>query len=200
MGNKRLGKMERRQKLLRFWLRFDETQGTLLYLRGFFPDRLFGCRRGYTKRYDEAYYARKEEEMEACLNKARRQEAMHVGTDRFVFFKKSALDGKPTEAQITQVLKDFLGPAATKVWVENGVLIAQLPGPTSFPFKSMEPSIRMLDSPERYLEIHFGGPKDALSNIDIITRRADEFTNVLANGFEDLVIRYWEATSDKANR
>jgi len=113
-----------------------------------------------------------------------------MALDRFVYLK----DEKPTREQLEQVLRNYIGEAGT-INFENNMWFCTLPGkPThllqgvdGFPQERCVP----LRDDERWFEI-FYNKDDPKPHIDVITRQQDEFTTVVANGFQQLCARIWK--------
>ena len=137
-----------------------------------------------------------------------------MALDRFVNFK----DKKPTVRQLKILLEDYLNGAGEIDYskVNQKTLYVVLPGKPSFPFRRMEPKLKahqtLFDEvKERWFEVCFvslnqshqikkdkdSGEKYKIGpNIDVITRLADEYTNIVAAGFAELVARYYQAELD----
>jgi hypothetical protein len=122
-----------------------------------------------------------------------------MARDRFICFKKTI----PTKDQLKMILEDYLGGLAVVEYddmLEDGNNVknywfVKLPGKPSFPFAS---KINPLCPADRWFEVYVGqlnqdkevayGP-----NIDVMTRGADELTNVIADGYANLIARYFDA-------
>lgn len=106
-----------------------------------------------------------------------------MGRDRFVYWK----DQKPTREEVITVLEDYLGGVGSIV-DDKDRLFANLPG------KGTHPLARIKDAKipedihrvERWFEIYIDP-----EYIDIITRQHDQFTNYVADGFVEVMARWW---------
>jgi len=113
-----------------------------------------------------------------------------MSCDRFIRFDKGKV---PLRADLKFALEDYLGAFMTHIKWVNGSWVAQLEGGKSWPFKRLEADSRLAAAREeeakenRCIEVFI-----ASDNIDVITRRADEATMNLADGFAKLVTRYWK--------
>ena len=114
-----------------------------------------------------------------------------MGIDRFVSWKKKG----PSFAQVKAVLQDYLGDVAVVV-VDQGRLMAIIPGQPSYPFKSLRAYKKYAVAAEvhksRWFEVFV-----TKKNIDVITRQTDEFTNVVADGFATLAARFWDGEEEE---
>lgn len=126
-----------------------------------------------------------------------------MALDRFVRWPPG--HGRPTQAEIGEVLVDYLSGLATHVEWSRDRFIATLHGPVSFPFAQAGPSgvSRSLRASwraqaqeadrrgGRWFEVWLDPDGSCL---DVITRQTDDATNVLAKGFAELVARGWGGT------
>lgn len=113
-----------------------------------------------------------------------------MAIDRFIYWKRRG--PRPSVSDVRTVLQDYLGDAASKVAVKDRTrVIAELRGDPRFPFRRMPGYEGDARSSElhghRWIEVYV-----AADNIDVITRMADEYTNVVADGFATLAARFWE--------
>ncbi len=92
---------------------------------------------------------------------------------------------------VDKVLNDYLGEGAVRVESDENHFIATLHGPGSNPFKHLVDR-SFPEEAHRWFEVHLGS-----DNIDVITRRQDEFTNAVAHGFAALVARFWSGTYEE---
>jgi len=111
-----------------------------------------------------------------------------MALDRFVNFKK---DRRPTKKQVELVVRNFFGECGTVEWNEDRWTVS-LPGKPTWVFEGIEDDMmsRMRNT-ERWIEVYWGR-----SNVDVITRLQDEFTNALALGLAEVFARYWEGELD----
>lgn len=112
-----------------------------------------------------------------------------MALDRFVYFH---FDDMPKLADVGFALEDYLGNAAESVEWSRDRWIATLKGTHSHPFRRVA-NQRHNGSMMRWFEVHVGN-----NNLDIITRQQDELTNVVAQGFAELVARYWHGRLEDA--
>ena len=110
-----------------------------------------------------------------------------MALDRFVYWKKL----KPSQDDVYKALEDYLGDMGKIEYSDRAYVT--LPGtPTS-------PSHRQPDGPDwhrskpymgleaRWFEVYYDK-----TYVDVITRSADELTNVIAEGFAEFCKRYWQ--------
>jgi len=110
-----------------------------------------------------------------------------MALDRFITFPKGK---KPKKKQIELVVRNFFGEAATIEWDQDRWTVS-LPGKPTWTFEGIEPDmIARVRNTERWIEVYPTG------TLDIITRRADEYTNTLAQGLAEVFARYWEGELD----
>lgn len=115
-----------------------------------------------------------------------------MGRDRFVYWNRSA----PTLANVLSVFEDYLSNAALKVEVVDDCrIVAILVGKPSYPFRR-EPNNEKYRAgqeshDERWIEVFC-----AKTNIDVITRMTDTFTNIVADGFAALAAQYWNGAQE----
>lgn len=113
-----------------------------------------------------------------------------MAADRFVKWE----DARPTKDEIHLVLVNFLGDAARQVYWDKDRFFVLLRGSKTFPFKGLgnsleEGQLANFAPPhdERSIEVHV-----STDTLDVITRLADEYTCVLADGIARMFARYWE--------
>ncbi|MHC4899983.1 MAG: hypothetical protein ACYTGW_23065 [Planctomycetota bacterium] len=112
-----------------------------------------------------------------------------MSCDRFIRFKKGKA---PSHEDVGKALEDYLGAFMTSNKWDQNRWLAQLDGGKSWPFKRLEADSRRAWHHEeearecRYIEVWF-----SKNSIDVLTRRADEATMNLADGFAKLIARYW---------
>ncbi len=113
-----------------------------------------------------------------------------MACDRFIYFDKGKV---PSKADVGMALEDYLGNYMVSCEWINGAWVARLVGNKSWPFRRLEADSRMAaghaeEAKEgRCIEVFID--KD---NIDVITRRTDEVTMNIADGFAKLIVRYWK--------
>ncbi len=114
-----------------------------------------------------------------------------MACDRFINFDKGKV---PSKEDVGKALEDYLGALmVSNEWGGNR-WTATLIGTKSWPFRRLEPeevicakvAAKEADE-ERWIEVYI-----AKDNIDVITRRQDEVTMRIADGFAKLVARYWQ--------
>ena len=99
-----------------------------------------------------------------------------MAADRFIHWNKSL--PIPSREDIEKIVRGFFGDAATYENSPNGCMIVTLVSKPSFPFTGLGGWDRTPYLPEeRWIEV-FHNEEHA----DILTRQADHFTSVLAEG------------------
>ena len=116
-----------------------------------------------------------------------------MSLDRYVNFKTK----KPTKEQLQMILEDYLGGIG-EIECHSSRWFVALPGKPSFPFRrldGLEDYQAMYSQADgRYFEVYINlEPAADNPNIDVLTRVADEFTNNVAQGFAELIARYFNA-------
>lgn len=111
-----------------------------------------------------------------------------MGIDRFVNWKKKKKG--PSLAAVRAVLRDYLG-SGSAISISGARITAVIQGKPSYPFRSIAAYKKYTEAvevhPVRWFEVFV-----TEKNIDIITRQADEYTNVVAEGFSKLAARLWD--------
>lgn len=118
-----------------------------------------------------------------------------MACDRFINFGKGKVPSKvPSKKDVGKALEDYLGALMVENKWGGSRWTAQLIGTKSWPFRRLEHEDSIIAraqaveaSEERWIEVYID--KD---NIDVITRRQDEVTMRIADGFAKLVARYWQ--------
>lgn len=114
-----------------------------------------------------------------------------MSCDRFVRFKRGK---RPSRKDVGRALEDYLGTIMVENKWGGGRWTALLIGTKSWPFRRLEPEDSVSAkaaaeeaTEERWIEVflHRDG-------IDVITRRQDELTMRIADGFAKLAARYWQ--------
>lgn len=117
-----------------------------------------------------------------------------MAIDRFIHWRKR----RPSKIQIQRVLEDYLGDAMVRLFVDGGRITVLLHGKPSFPFKRLREMGKYREGQEahdeRWFEVYCTN-----TNIDVITRMTDEYTNVVAEGFAVLCARFWEGKRDPSS-
>lgn len=119
-----------------------------------------------------------------------------MSCDRFVHWK----DNRPTKDELQFALEDYIGKAGKVKWSEDGGRwTCRLAGNSSFPLQRVLPVDNIFvkafwaEHPwERWFEVFWGD-----DYISVITRRADEYTSAVADGFTKLVMRFWQTKGFK---
>ena len=112
-----------------------------------------------------------------------------MSCDRFVHIAK---DKMPSQEEVGKILEDYLGAFMVENKWGGGRWTALLVGNKSWPFKRIITEGNLAAAreeeakEERWIEVFI-----AKDNIDVITRRQDEATMCLADGFAKLAVRYW---------
>lgn len=124
-----------------------------------------------------------------------------MAQDRFVAFRKQV----PSYEDIKCLVEDYVSDLAVEVDFGKGrsksksmeFWSVQLPGKPSFPFKRVKGFENMdresMNPPERWFEVVVTRKGKKVTDLDVITRLADEVTNVIANGLVALCERCWKA-------
>lgn len=114
-----------------------------------------------------------------------------VALDRIIHFEEEGRT-PPSKEDIRKALEDYLGGYLKEPlkWSEDRWM-ATLQGNGSFPFRRLVGATRdvsqMMASRPRWIEVVVD-PK----YIDVLTREMDEATDNLAEGFANLVARFWQ--------
>ena len=120
-----------------------------------------------------------------------------MALDRFVYWGKK----KPSAKELRGVLEDYLGGVGKieDLRAKKGRLTwwtVTLPGRPTVPFQRVKGFEKygavMKDLKERWFEVCLDE-----KYVDVITRHGDEFTGVVAQGFADLLVRFYEARLEK---
>jgi hypothetical protein len=113
-----------------------------------------------------------------------------MALDRFVKFGAR----RPSKEEVGLVLRDFFGPEAAKVEWEGDRFYVSLPGKNSFPFASLpDGGWNPFEGHERWIEIFVNDKQ-----FDVITRLADEYTNVIAEGLAKMFARFWDGELEES--
>ena len=127
-----------------------------------------------------------------------------MGLDRFVHFPKKA----PSYDDIKHLLEDYVSGLALQIDFGKGrsnnkdteFWTVQLPGVPTFPFRRVEGfeslnfhSGGTMWPKERWFEVVVTRKGKKVTDIDVITRLADEMTSVIAEGLVTLCVRCWKA-------
>lgn len=115
-----------------------------------------------------------------------------MASDRIVLFDTGAV-ALPTVRDLQLVLEDYLGAYAQKVYWKSGCWTALLVGQNSWPLRRLAPNLPLAGAyaeeakRSRWIEVFLGD-----DYVNVVTRSHDEATNALADGFAELVARYWQ--------
>ena len=113
-----------------------------------------------------------------------------MAADRFITWDKDK--EKPTNEQILFILEDFLGGVGDlgtpDLGKRGGTIIVRLPGKPTNPFTRVMDREPLHLRKERFFEVLI-----TRSDVDVLTREADFFTDGLATTFAKLLARYWGA-------
>lgn len=113
-----------------------------------------------------------------------------MSLDRFVYFKEKT----PTKGEIKKVITNFLGGIGTVTWRSDRFSIS-LPGKSTHALTGIKGTPRNINRqahPTRWIEVHRG----KTGTIDVITRQADDFTNCIAAGIHEVIMRWWEGSEN----
>ena len=119
-----------------------------------------------------------------------------MAADIFVNFPK----GKgPTPAQVESVVRNFFGEAAEVEW-DQGRWVVLLKGEGTWVFEGIEPDLmpRLRSGRQRGMEVccTLNRSRRITTQLDVVTRLQDEYTNVLAMGLAKVFARYWKGKVD----
>lgn len=112
-----------------------------------------------------------------------------MSLDRFVIFNHKV----PHKEQIELILQDYLNEAG-HVTLDEGVFYAMLIGKPTLPFKRIFTPSPPYPHEDRWFEVYLGLDKTwkGYPYINVMTRQADEYTNVVAEGFAALIARFYD--------
>jgi hypothetical protein len=111
-----------------------------------------------------------------------------MAQDRFVRFKEKA----PSRADLETILRNYFGGCGLITGGDDTRWCISLPGIASSPFTGVEGARPLgLDDPDRWIEVVFTQGKEA--NVDVLTRRQDEFTNGIADQLARALARFYSA-------
>lgn len=114
-----------------------------------------------------------------------------MACDRFLYWQNGR---RPTHKQLMWIIEDFLGETMINLIHQDSLIVIKLHGTPTAPLSRMVDAIKNVPLPgERHIEIFLHGR----SSIDIITRQADEYTMVVADGLLALLKRFYDATGEE---
>ncbi len=114
-----------------------------------------------------------------------------MGMDRFIKWGKPQEWGAPTVERLAQVARDYLGARWSVRITSPKWIVCETDEPSTAPLKSeFSPGsgVPAWDEQTRGFEIFF---PDSSVRTSVITRRADEFTNAVADGYTKCIARWW---------
>jgi hypothetical protein len=112
-----------------------------------------------------------------------------MASDRFVNWKKGK---RPSKFEVETVIRQFFDSVATEIKWDKDRFMVTLVGKGSHPLKGIIGVGSLLpEADERWIEVIVGK-----NNLDVLTRRADEFTCCCANGLAAVFVRFWQAELD----
>ena len=120
-----------------------------------------------------------------------------MGTDRFISFSKK--HPCPSIEDVETALQSYVTEAGVLTRHDPTLVSVKLVGRSSiiasaFPgnewLNGQTEKFREANS-ERHIEVDITG-----GGMDVITRRGDEFTHALAEGFVEFVVRYWHGVAE----
>jgi hypothetical protein len=121
-----------------------------------------------------------------------------MGTDRFISFSKE--HPCPSIEDVETALRSYVTEAGVLTRHSPTLVSVKLVGRSSiiasaFPgnewLNGMSEKLKAVNS-ERHVEVDITG-----GQMDVITRRGDEFTSALANGFVEFAVRYWGGVAEE---
>jgi hypothetical protein len=119
-----------------------------------------------------------------------------MALDRLVHFTTR----RPTRALLRRVLVDFFGGAALSIRWSRDRFFVKLPGAHSEAFRRLPWFPRWakrttkdprFDPIDRWIEIWLDIKSGKTVSVDVMTRRADDFTNGIAARLADCIARFW---------
>ena len=111
-----------------------------------------------------------------------------MANDHFVNWK----DGKkPTKKAVERVIRQFFDSVATKIEWKTDRFFVDLIGKYSPPLEGLPGYFPAAKGEGRYIEVWLGP-----DSLDVMTRQADDFTNVCAMGLAQIFSRFWEGELD----
>jgi hypothetical protein len=115
-----------------------------------------------------------------------------MSQDRFIPWNKKSSEKPPSKEILKTLIEDYLGGALQELTQDEGRFYAKLVGKPSTPWrrlKGWENYAEVMEQhKERWFEVDFGNKK----GLDVITRMTDEYTDVVATGFAEMVARLHE--------
>ncbi len=115
-----------------------------------------------------------------------------MASDRFIYWNKAL--PIPSKEDIEKILKGFFGDAATVDWDKDRFFVT-LNSKPSFPFTGLGGWDRTPELPEeRWIEV-------CIHNdcIDVLTRQADHFTGILAEGLTAIITQFYQAQRERTS-
>lgn len=97
----------------------------------------------------------------------------------------------PSREALGKVLKNYVSDVGKVRWDKDRFFVI-LPGKPKFPFQHIYPRPRGCYHNERWFEVWLGK-----RCVDVITRQTDDFTNVVAAGYADIVARFWDGKREE---
>ena len=116
--------------------------------------------------------------------------------DRLINFKNS-----PSKKDLQFIIEDYFGAAATKVYWNKDRFFIDLAGNFSFPFyriKSLSDSIKARMALDHQIKPRWIEVWKNKKSVDVITRQADEFTNVAADGLASMICRFFDGKLEES--
>lgn len=120
-----------------------------------------------------------------------------MACDRFVWFEN---DRRPTRDEVLKCLENYIGYCGSiddAVREDVNHMMVCLPGRPTSPFEGIEGAANVPlrgDGAGRWFEVVVDkGIKDKYTKlyVDVISREQDEFTMNVAQGFAELLARFW---------
>lgn len=117
-----------------------------------------------------------------------------MSCDRFIYFGFKSM---PSEQDVQHVIEDYLGDALVGIDWGGKRWTARIDGNKSWPLRRvlavssdrervLHDTAELESTEERWIEVFIGD-----DNIDVITRRQDEYTMAVADGLAKLMARFW---------
>lgn len=118
-----------------------------------------------------------------------------VASDRIIYWKNKK---KPTRKEVQRVIEDYFSDVLTKCEWSQDRFFLNLVGQNTHPLRRMPGTtdiVRLAPEPGwegRHIEVVIGQ-----GNLDVLTRRQDEFTMRAADGLAAVFARFWEGTLEE---
>jgi hypothetical protein len=121
-----------------------------------------------------------------------------MANDTFIYFEKGR---KPSKKDIQKTLEDYMEGIATEIRWEKDRFFVRLPGTCRHPLQRVLP-LDMAhvwrqfaeDPRERWIEVWIN---KKTGTIDVMTRMSDRITNAIAQGYAQVIAKWWSGRIEK---